>query len=252
MLKHRVIPALLLERGGLVKTRKFCDPKYVGDPINAIKIFNEKEVDELLLLDIGASREGREPEYELLRDVATECFMPLCYGGGISRLEHAERLFRLGVEKVCLQTATRNDLSLVEQIAGRYGSQAVAGSVDVKIDWKGAHQLYWAADRTTDNDLKGHLDRLQSAGVGEIVLNSVDRDGMMSGMDLKLIHRVATDLKVPLVALGGVGELDHIRQAVVAGASAVAAGSFFVFHGKHRAVLITYPAYGELEGLLST
>jgi len=252
MLKHRVIPALLLHRDGLVKTRKFADPTYVGDPLNAIKIFNEKEVDELLLLDISATREGRGPDFDLIADFATECFMPFGYGGGVSTLEHAERLFRLGVEKVCLQTATRQDLGLVEQIASRYGSQAVVGSVDVKTDWKGTPQLYWAADRTTDGDLKGHLDRLQSAGVGEIVLNSVDRDGMMSGMDLKLIRRVANDLKVPLVALGGVGELDHIRQAIDAGASAVAAGSFFVFHGKHRAVLITYPAYGALEALLST
>ncbi|MBB5661409.1 AglZ/HisF2 family acetamidino modification protein [Brevundimonas halotolerans] len=252
MLKHRVIPALLLHRDGLVKTRKFADPTYVGDPLNAIKIFNEKEVDELLLLDISATREGHGPDFDLIADFATECFMPFGYGGGVSTLEHAERLFRLGVEKVCLQTATRRHLGLVEQIAGRYGSQAVVGSVDVKADWKGTPQLYWAADRTTDADLKGHLDRLQSAGVGEIVLNSVDRDGMMSGMDLKLIRRVASDLKVPLVALGGVGELDHIREAIDAGASAVAAGSFFVFHGKRRAVLITYPAYGALEDLLST
>lgn len=251
MLKHRVIPALLLHRDGLVKTRKFADPTYVGDPLNAIRIFNEKEVDELLLLDISATRERRGPDFDLITDFATECFMPFAYGGGVSTLEQAERLFRLGVEKVCLQSATRRDLLLVTQIAERYGSQAVVGSVDVKTDWKGSHQLFWAADRTTDGDLKGHLDRLQSAGVGEIVLNAVDRDGMMTGMDLKLIRSVATQLKVPLVALGGVGELQHIREAIEAGASAVAAGSFFVFHGKHRAVLITYPSYDALESLLS-
>lgn len=251
MLKHRVIPALLLHRDGLVKTRKFANPTYVGDPLNAIRIFNEKEVDELLVLDMTATREGREPNFDLIASFATECFMPLGYGGAISKLEHAERLFRLGVEKVSVQTATRSGLDLVTQIADRYGSQAVVGSVDVKTDWKGSHQLYWSADKSTSGDLRGHLDRLVSAGVGEILLNAVDRDGMMAGMDLKLIQNVTDNLRVPLIALGGVGQLEHIQEAVDAGASAVAAGSFFVFHGKHRAVLITYPAYNVLENLLS-
>lgn len=252
MLKQRVIPALLLRGDGLVKTRKFADPKYVGDPLNAIRIFNEKEVDELLLLDISASREGREPSYELIHTFATECFMPFCYGGGISKLEHAERLFRLGVEKISLQTATRENLELVTEIAKRYGSQAVVGAVDIKTDWKGAHQLYWSFDRTSQRDWRAHVDRLVDAGAGEILTNFVDRDGMMAGMDLKLIREATRDLDVPLIALGGVGELDHIKAAVDAGASAVAAGSFFVFHGKHRAVLITYPSYQTLEALLSS
>jgi cyclase len=251
MLKNRVIPALLLHGGGLVKTRKFTEPTYVGDPINAIRIFNEKEVDELLLLDISASRESRSPDFELIESCATECFMPFCYGGGISRIEHAERLFRLGVEKVAVQTATRSDLSLITQIAERYGSQSVVGSVDVKLDWKGSHQLYWSADRTVSRDWKAHMDRLVDAGVGEILVSSVDRDGVMGGMDLKLIREATDNLAVPLIALGGVGAMDHIKAAVDAGASAVAAGAFFVFHGKHRAVLITYPSYKSLESLLS-
>lgn len=250
MLKQRVIPALLLYRDGLVKTRKFADPKYVGDPINAIKIFNEKEVDELLLLDIMASREGREPNYDLVCDVATECFMPLCYGGGVRSLEHAAKLFRLGVEKISLQTATREDLELVTSIAERYGSQAVVAAVDVKTDWTGGHRLYWSVDGSTAKGWREHIDRVISAGAGEVLLNAVDRDGVMGGMDIKLIREAATDLKAPLIALGGVGELDHIKQAIDAGASAVAAGSFFVFHGKHRAVLITYPSYDVLEKLL--
>ncbi len=250
MLKQRVIPALLLHREGLVKTRKFAEPKYVGDPLNAIRIFNEKEVDELLLLDISASREGRGPDYDLIQTFATECFMPFCYGGGVRTLEQAERLFRLGVEKVSLQTATRSDLSLITQIAGRYGAQAVVGAVDVKVDWKGSHQLYWSVDKKTDRDWRGHIDRLVNAGAGEILINAVDRDGMMGGMDLKLIREATRNLDVPLIALGGVGALEHIEAAVRAGASAVAAGSFFVFHGKHRAVLITYPSYATLETLL--
>lgn len=251
MLKHRVIPALLLHRDGLVKTRRFGEPKYVGDPLNAIRIFNEKEVDELLLLDISASREGAEPNYELIESFATECFMPLCYGGGIKRMDQVERLFRLGVEKISLQTALRSDLDLITRIAERYGSQAVVGAVDVKTDWKGSYQLYWSADRSTQRDWRAHVQRLVDAGVGEILLNAVDRDGMMAGMDLKLIREATRDLRVPLIALGGVGALDHIKEAVDAGASAVAAGAFFVFHGKHRAVLITYPSYEALEALLS-
>lgn len=251
MLKHRVIPALLLDGEGLVKTRKFADAKYIGDPLNAIRIFNEKEVDELLLLDISASSENREPNYELIETFATECFMPFCYGGGIRSLEHAERLFRLGVEKVSIQTATREDMTLITRIAERYGSQAVVGAVDVKMDWKGVRQLHWSVDQTSGRDWQAHLARLVDAGVGEILINAVDRDGMMGGMDLKLIREATRDLRVPLIALGGVGELGHIREAVDAGASAVAAGSFFVFHGKHRAVLITYPNYQVLESLLS-
>lgn len=251
MLKERVIPALLLHRDGLVKTRRFAEPKYVGDPLNAIRIFNEKEVDELLLLDISASREGREPNCELIESFATECFMPFCYGGGITRMDQVERLFRLGVEKISLQSATRSDLDLITSIAERYGSQAVVCAVDVKTDWKGSYQLYWSVDRATQRDWRGHVQRLVDAGAGEILVNAVDRDGMMAGMDVKLIREASRDLPVPLIALGGVGALHHIKEAVDAGASAVAAGAFFVFHGKHRAVLITYPSYDALEALLS-
>lgn len=251
MLKHRVVPALLLQNGGLVKTRRFADPKYVGDPLNAIRIFNEKEVDELLLLDIAASRTGAEPDFELIESIATECFMPLCYGGGIRRMDQVERLFRLGVEKVSIQTATRSDLHLITSIAARYGSQAVVGAVDIKTDWKGSYQLYWSADKSTQRNWRDHVQKLVDAGAGEILVNAVDRDGVMGGMDLKLIREATRGLSVPLIALAGVGTLDHIKQAVEAGASAVAAGAFFVFHGKHRAVLITYPTYDTLEALLS-
>lgn len=252
MLKHRVIPALLLHRGGLVKTRRFTDPKYVGDPLNAIRIFNEKEVDELLLIDIMASRENREPDYDEIKLFATECFMPVCYGGGIRTMEQAERLFHLGIEKISLQTATASNLDLISQVAAKFGSQAVVASLDIKMDWKGAYQLYWSATGATDRKWRAHLDRVVQAGAGEILLNAVDRDGMMDGVDVKLISEAARAVDIPLVALGGVGSLDHIKAAVDAGASAVAAGSFFVFHGKHRAVLITYPKYATLESLLSS
>lgn len=250
MLRHRVIPALLLRNGGLVKTIRFDKPRYVGDPLNAIRIFNEKEVDELLVLDIMASREGRGPDYDTIQQFATECFMPFCYGGGIATLEQADRLFALGVEKVSLQTATAKNLDLVASIANKFGSQAVVASLDIKASWLGGYQLYWSATGGTEKDWQGHLKRVVEAGAGEVVLNAVDRDGMMQGVDTKLIRMAADAVDVPLVAIGGVGKLEDIKDAVLAGASAVAAGSFFVFHGKHRAVLITYPSYDALTALL--
>lgn len=252
MLKNRIIPCLLLSNGGLVKTQKFSQPKYVGDPINAVRIFNDKEVDELMVLDIDASRAGREPNFELIEEFASECFIPLCYGGGIATVEQARRLFALGVEKVCLQTAVLQNTSLVSQIAERFGSQAVLVSVDVKRDWLGKPRLYSSVSRRTlDMTWQEFMHRAVAAGAGEIVLNAVDRDGVMGGMDLKLIAEGAANTPVPVVASGGAGSLRDMKAAVDAGASAVAAGAFFVFHGPHRAVLITYPRYHELELLFS-
>lgn len=251
MLKHRVIPCLLLKSGGLVKTYKFKNPKYVGDPINAIKIFNDKEVDELMVLDITASKENRDPNYELLEQFAGECFMPLCYGGGIRTADQAKRLFELGVEKVCLQTAALNNFSLIEEIANKCGSQSVLISIDIKKNWFGNYELYsHYKGKTLKVDWKQFIRDAVSAGAGEVVLNSVDRDGTMTGMEINLIKEASSFLKVPLVALGGVSSLNDIREAIESGASAVSAGAYFVFQGPHRAVLITYPQYNELEQLL--
>lgn len=250
MLKHRVIPSLLLRNGGLVKTRRFRDAKYVGDPINAIRIFNEKEVDELMVLDIVASREGREPDYTLIEKFAGECFMPLSYGGGIRTLEQARRLFALGVEKVCLQSAALETPVLISDLAERFGSQSIMVSVDVSHNWLKRPCLY--ASRTGKNLKYPWLRFLQEAinrGAGEIVVNAVERDGLMTGYDLELIEQAANAVNVPLIALGGAGELAHFRQAVARGASACAAGSMFVFQGPHRAVLISYPNYRQLEQL---
>lgn len=250
MLKHRVIPCLLLRNRGLVKTLKFKNPKYVGDPINAIRIFNDKEVDELMVLDITASKERSEPDYEMIEQFAGECFMPLCYGGGIRTVEQARQLFALGVEKICLQTAALQDLSIVTQISDRFGSQAVVISVDLKRNWRGLPKLYAAVTgKTLADPWLGYLHRAISAGAGEVLLNAVDRDGTMTGMDIGLIHEATSDLSVPLIAVGGVNSLADIKAATDAGASAVAAGAFFVFHGPHRAVLISYPRYQELEDL---
>jgi imidazole glycerol-phosphate synthase subunit HisF len=251
VLKHRVIPALLLQDGGLVKTRKFANPAYVGDPINAIHIFNEKEVDELMLLDIGASKEGREPGYELIEQVAGECFMPLCYGGGVRTLDQAARIFDLGVEKISIQSAALDDLGLLTAIAERFGSQSVVISIDVKRDWLGRPALYESRRQKKGPDhWLGFMQRAVNAGAGEVLLNAVDRDGEMCGYDLELIRQAAANVSVPLIALGGAGTLEHLKAASAAGASALAAGAMFVFHGPHRAVLITYPPYAELESLL--
>lgn len=253
MLRHRVIPALLLKDGGLVKTLRFKEPKYVGDPINAVRIFNEKEVDELMVLDISASRENREPDYDLIADFAAECFMPLCYGGGVRSERHAARLFNLGIEKVCLQTAALADLGIVSEIASRHGSQSVVVSIDVKKNWRGKARLFSSAQRKENAESwLGFARKAVAAGAGEILLNAVDRDGTLEGPDLELIRQAGDAITVPLIAIGGVGSLQNIRAAIDAGASAVAAGAFFVFHGPHRAVLITYPRYRDLEELFRT
>ena len=252
MLKHRVIPSLLLSNGGLVKTLRFKDPKYVGDPINAIRIFNDKEVDELMVLDITASKAGREPNYDLIAEFAGECFIPLTYGGGVTTVEQAGQILGLGVEKICLQTAALKDPTFVTRLAERFGSQSVVVSLDIKRTWRGIPTIY-AAER--GKSLPGawlpFAEMLVRAGAGEILLTAVDRDGALSGPDLDLIQQAGSAVSVPLIAAGGIGSLKDIKAAVDAGASAVAAGAFFVFHGPHRAVLITYPRYHELEALFA-
>lgn len=252
MLKHRVIPALLMRHGGLVKTRRFADAKYVGDPVNAIHIFNEKEVDELMLLDIAASKESSDPDYEMIELVASECFMPLCYGGGIGTLEKAARIFDLGVEKICIQSAALDDISILTRIAARFGSQSVVVSVDVKRDWLGRPVLYESRkQKPARGDWQDFMRRAVDAGAGEVLLTAVDRDGEMGGYDLDLIRKAAARVSVPIIALGGAGKLPDLAEASAAGASALAAGAMFVFSGPHRAVLITYPPYAELERLLT-
>jgi cyclase len=252
MLKHRVIPVLLLKDGGLVKTERFRKPKYVGDPINAVRIFNDKEVDELIVLDINASRLGKEPDYALIEDFASECFMPLTYGGGVHSLGQAERLFSLGVEKISLQTSVLRDLSIISRFASRFGTQAIAVSIDVKRDLFGRPRLFSSANgKFVPQAWQELAQQAQDAGAGEVLLNSVDRDGTLSGPDVELIREGAANLTIPLVAMGGIASLADMRTVVNAGASAVAAGAFFVFNGPHRAVLITYPGYDELEALFA-
>ncbi|MBM3176586.1 MAG: imidazole glycerol phosphate synthase subunit HisF [Bacteroidetes bacterium] len=252
MLLHRVIPVLLLKNNGLVKTTRFKDPKYVGDPINAIKIFNDKEVDELLVLDILASKYQNEPNFELIEQIAGECFMPLAYGGGVTTFEQAKRLFSLGIEKVCLQTSAIENPSLITKLAEYYGSQSIVVSVDIKKNWLGKYELYHSSkSKIVVLNWKEFLKKIIEAGAGEIVLNAVDKDGTLSGPDLELIKMASALSKVPLVAIGGVSSLLDIKAAIGAGASAVAAGAYFIYHGPHRAVLITYPKRHELQSLFN-
>lgn len=239
----RVIPVLLLRGQGLVKTTKFRDPKYVGDPINAVRIFNEKEVDELAILDISATAEARDPPFDLLQDIAGEAFMPMAYGGGLKNIEQIRRVFSLGFEKVIINSASYRNMDLISEAANIYGSQSIVCSVDLKKNWMGRAELVSHSGKKRETiGLREHLMAAEKAGAGEILVNSVDRDGTMSGYDLNIIRHVADTISVPVIACGGAGSIDHFADAIkVGGASAVAAGSLFVFFGPHRAVLINYP-----------
>lgn len=251
MLRARVIPCLLLRNAGLFKTVRFGAPKYLGDPINAVKIFNEKEVDELVVFDIEASKRGVEPNYDLLADIASECFMPLCYGGGVSSVEQALRIVQLGIEKIAVNSAALSNPGLVAELSDVLGAQSVVAGMDVKSDWLGRYRVFDASSgKLTDRTPEAYAEKLACTGAGEIFLNSVDRDGTRQGYDLKLIGKVSKAVSVPVIACGGGGGTGDFVPAIAAGASAVAAGSQFVFQGRHRAVLISYPPYKELERLL--
>jgi len=251
MYRARVIPCLLLSGEKLVKTIRFKQPTYVGDPINAVKIFNDREVDELAVLDITATRRRHDPPFEHLRAIAGECFMPLSYGGGIRTIEQARRLFSIGIEKVVINTAAVENPSLLTAVADEYGSQAVIASIDVKNDWLGRRRVFTrAASHNTGLSPRQHAEAVVARGAGEILLTSVDRDGTMNGYDVEMVREVSAAVPVPLVACGGAGALAHLGEAIAAGASAVAAGSLFVFTGSRRAVLINYPSAADLKAAL--
>lgn len=253
MLATRVIPCLLLSGLGLVKTVKFRDPKYVGDPRNAVKIFNEKEVDELVILDIMATPGKTRPQFDLVREIVSEAFMPVACGGGIRSVEDARVMLQLGVEKVVMNTAAVEDATLARDAAREFGSQSVVVCMDVKRSLLGRHELYThGGRRKTKLEPVAFAKRMEDTGVGEIIVNSIDRDGTMAGYDLALIHSVTSAVRIPVIACGGAGKLDDFRRAVLeGGASAVAAGSLFVFHGKQRAVLINYPSPEEIRETFS-
>lgn len=247
---NRVIPCLLLQDGGLVKTSRFGRPRYVGDPINAIRIFNEKYVDELVFLDIDASRTGAEPNYDLIARIAGECFMPVCYGGGIRTVEQARRIVASGIEKIAVNSMAIDRPQLLSEISQELGASSVVVSIDVKRDLFGRQRVYHSSRRRlTKLDPTQHAKASVDAGAGEIFLNNVDRDGQCSGFDVALIRGMSAAVKVPVIACGGASSLDDIRVAIESGASAAAAGSIFVFYGPHKAVLINYPDYTSIRRL---
>lgn len=249
MLQTRVIPALLLHDGALVKSVQFRDAAYVGDPLNAVRIFNEFEVDELLLLDIAATATGKEPPFDLISAIAAECFMPLSYGGGISDIDHARRLFALGVEKVSVNSAALDDLPLLTAIATEFGSQSLIVSIDAKKPRFGGHKVY--RDRgqvATKLTPEGLARQAVEAGAGEILVTSIDRDGTWQGYDLQLVQSVTDTVNVPVIANGGAGGISDLVEVVrLAGASAVAAGSMVVYQRKGLGVLINFPSRDKLD-----
>ena len=243
MIRPRIIPSLLIRGGGLVKTRKFGDDKYVGDPINAVKIFNEKQVDELMIFDIDATAQGREPDMGLLRSIAVESRMPLGYGGGVTTARQAVEIIARGFEKVSVSAAAIARPQLVREMADAVGSQSVVVTFDVKKSGLMGEQAIFTHNGTRKHGRK-LLDAIAEAeamGAGEIVLNSIDRDGMMQGYDIALAKKVRETVKIPLTVLGGAGDVAHMRELIDAiGVCGAAAGSLFVFKGVYRAVLITY------------
>tara|TARA_B100001741_G_C16412837_1_gene532443 strand:- start:62 stop:820 length:759 start_codon:yes stop_codon:yes gene_type:complete len=251
MLRSRIIPCLLIHNKGLVKTVKFKDPKYVGDPINAVKIFNEKEVDELIVLDIDATVEKRGPNIEMIKNLADECRMPFCYGGGITTVDQAKKIINLGVEKIALSNSALNDLELCEKIGKIIGKQSVVVVIDVKKKFFGGYDIYTHNGTKKSSWKVDDLIRmLEKIGIGEIVINSIDNDGTLIGYDMEIIKKIRKICTMPLTLLGGAGSLDDIKKTInkfkIIG---VSAGSLFVFKGKYRAVLINYPNREERKPL---
>ena len=253
MLRPRIIPCLLVHNSGLVKTVRFKEPKYVGDPINAVKIFNEKETDELIVLDIDAAAQCREPNFKLIAQLAVECRMPLCYGGGVKNVEQARKIIGLGVEKVALSSAAIDNPALISQIAAEVGSQSVVVVLDVKASSSAKRYEVWTHNASRNSgrsalDVAGEAERL---GAGEIVVNSIDNDGQMKGYDLTLAQQIRRATRLPMTVLGGAGSLADIGKLIGAcGVVGAAAGSLFVFKGSYRAVLINYPNPTQKEDLL--
>ncbi|PZR09015.1 MAG: imidazole glycerol phosphate synthase subunit HisF [Flavobacterium psychrophilum] len=254
MLRPRIIPCLLVHEKGLVKSVNFKNHKYVGDPINAVRIFNEKEVDELMVIDIDATVENREPDYKMIENLAAESRMPLCYGGGVKTVEQAQRIFSLGVEKIAVSSAIVEDPTFITRMAEKVGTQSVVAVLDVKKKLLGGYEVYThnGKKKTGKNPVE-FAKELEKLGIGEIVINSIDNDGVMKGYDMSIIEKVRDVLTIPMTVLGGAGSLQDIGQLIkkfgIIGASA---GSLFVFKGVYKAVLINYPSRSEKETLIKS
>lgn len=247
MLTTRVIPCLLNHDGALVKTIKFNQFNYIGDPLNTIQIFNNLEVDELVFLDITASYNNHEPDYDLIEQMASECFMPLSYGGGIKNIAQMKKIFSLGIEKIIICSEALTNSSLIHDAAVLFGSQSIVVSIDVKKNLWGKYEVYGVSGtKNTKIDPVAFAQEMENVGAGEILLNSIDQDGVMEGYDLELIKSVSSAINIPLIACGGAGVYQDLNKAVKAGASAVAAGSLFVYQKKNRAVLVHYPTEEDM------
>ncbi len=252
MYQVRVIPCLLLKDGGLVKTTRFDEPVYLGDPVNIVKLFNDMEVDELGLLDIAASAPGGGPAFDLLQSIADEAFMPLSYGGGIVGLDQVRRILGIGYEKVVIGLAAAGNPRLVEDAARAVGNQSIVVSIDARRGPSGGYEVFVRSGReSTRKDPAAYAREMEQRGAGEILLTAIDRDGTMAGYDLELIRRVSDAVRIPVIASGGAGKVSDFAAAIrTGGASAVAAGSLFVFYGRRRAVLVNFPRRDELEAAL--
>ena len=245
--RPRIIPTLLIDDRDLIKTVRFGRRTYLGDPVNAVKIFNRKGIDELSILDIGATKNNREPDYELLKDIASEAFMPLSCGGGIQTLEQIHELLAIGYEKVVLNTALVRMPELITKASEQYGSQSIVASIDAKKSSSGYKCFITDGMEETDQNPVELAQEAEKLGAGEIVINSIDNDGMMDGYDIDLVKSVSDAVKVPVIAIGGAGKIDDLKAVIQEGhAHAAAGGSMFVYYGKLKAVLITAPSEAEL------
>lgn len=251
--RPRIIPILLLKNSGLYKTLKFKDPKYIGDPINAIRIFNEKEVDELVFLDITMQDDRRDLNWGVLKDIASECFMPLTYGGGIENTEMIREVLNVGVEKVSINTNAVRNPELITQASTYFGNSTIVVSIDVKKSMFGKYEVYiYGGQEKTKLHPVNWAKEVEKRGAGEILINSIDNDGVMGGYDWKLIKEIAQSVNIPVVAAGGARGLDDFKTAITESkVSAVAGGACFVYQGKHRAVLITYPGRDDINNAFS-
>jgi len=250
MLKTRVMPCLLLKESKLVKTVKFDKPDYIGDPINAVMIYNEKEVDELIFLDITATVSNKEPAFKIISEIATECFMPFTYGGGINSIDDMTRIFSLGVEKIAINSYAVKESSFITKAAELFGSQSIVSSIDVKRVGGSYKVFTHSGKKNSGLDPVEWARTVERLGAGEILLTSIDRDGTMEGYDTELIRKVSEAVSVPIIACGGAGKIEDFAKAVTAGASAVAAGSLLVYHGPAKGVLINFPSRKSLEEIL--
>ena len=244
MLRARIIPCLLVHKKGLVKTVNFKDSKYVGDPINAVRIYNEKEVDELAVFDIDATVLGNDPDYILIEKLANQSRMPICYGGGVKTVEQAQKIFSLGIEKIALSSAAIHNPILISEISERVGSQSVIVVLDVKKKIFGGYEIYTHNGKKSSGiDPIEFAQKAQDLGAGEIIINSIDNDGTMKGFELNLIDKIRQVITIPITILGGAGSLNDIEKVIQKyGIIGVAAGSLFVFKGVYKAVLINYPS----------